>query len=97
MEDELLSAHEKLKEKALLVTSLKAKLHASSVERKRILFAQSRQANLLKDFQADFHELSQKIEVHVIIITATYRSSPSFHFSKWKASHERERERDSRQ
>lgn len=57
------SAHDKLKDKDLLVTSLKAKLHAAGVERKRVLFAQSRQAKLLKDFQADFHELSQRIEV----------------------------------
>ncbi|KAG0613874.1 hypothetical protein M758_6G135600 [Ceratodon purpureus] len=62
MEDELLSVHDKLKNKDILLASLKAKLHAAGVERKRILFDHSRQAKLYRDFQADFHVLSQKIE-----------------------------------
>lgn len=57
------SVHDNLKNKDILVASLKAKVHAAGVERKRILFDHSRQAKLYRDFQADFHVLSLKIEV----------------------------------
>lgn len=60
------SVHGKLRDKDLIVTSLKAKLHAAGAERKRMFFDHSRQAELYRDFQADFHVLSQKIEVSPI-------------------------------
>lgn len=57
------SSHEKAKIMDDHVASTKAKLHAAAAERKHLMYTNSRQTEQLKAFLADYHGLSQKIEV----------------------------------
>nr|XP_024385735.1 cilia- and flagella-associated protein 57-like [Physcomitrium patens] len=62
MENELIRARHISKDKELMLRSLKAKLHAAGVEKQRMLLSISKTTQDFRNFQIDFHELSQKNE-----------------------------------